>query len=185
MTCAVSADFLWTLFKNAKETLVLSNYLSKIKNREQRRLLAKLRLGVLPLEIEKGRRSNLDRSDRLCKLCHANEVEDEIHFLLKCPVLESTRCQFINSIVAAHPNFIFNNTYQQINYLFYNEHLPYNILDISARMLSQLFEIRSKLISSNECAWRCEVIKPLVLKLRHVWVWFPNYQYHRLLCCCC
>ena len=142
--------------------------MSKIKNREQRRLLAKLRLGVLPLEIEKGRRSNLDRSDRLCKLCQTNEVEDEIHFLLKCPVFESTRSQFINSIMALHPNFAFNTPYQQINYLFYNEHLPYNILDISARMLSKLFEKRSKLISINECAWRCELIQPLVIKFRRV-----------------
>ena len=77
-----------THFKTAKETLSLSSYLSTIKSREKRRLLSKLRLGVLPLEIEKGRRSNLDRSDRLCKLCTTAQVEDEIHFLFRCPTLE-------------------------------------------------------------------------------------------------
>ena len=40
------------LFKDAENTLSLSKYMSVINNRDKRRLLSKLRLGVLPLEVE-------------------------------------------------------------------------------------------------------------------------------------
>ena len=33
----------------------------------------------------------------ICKLCNV-EVEDEMHFLLKCPKLEETRSAILNSI---------------------------------------------------------------------------------------
>ena len=36
------------------------------------------------LEIELGRRRNIPSSDRICKRCNLNEVEDEIHFVVAC-----------------------------------------------------------------------------------------------------
>ena len=38
------------------------------------------------LEIERGRHRGLQAKERICKLC-LKEVEDEIHFLLKCEAL--------------------------------------------------------------------------------------------------
>ena len=70
-------------FKHFKQkTLYLSKPLSFI----QRKFLAKFRLGVLPLRIETGRyqRPRLPAEERLCKMCNSGEVEDEIHFLLRC-----------------------------------------------------------------------------------------------------
>ena len=95
-----------------------------------------------------------------------NEVEDEIHFLLKCPVLESTRSQFLNSIFESQPNFFYYTPAQQINYLYFNEHLPNNILDVANNMLSKMFEHRKKLISIEEDLWHCESQGPLVLKFK-------------------
>ena len=69
-----------------------------------------------------------------------------VHFLFNCPALEPTRAQFIHSITLAQPNFVFNTPTQQINYLYFNEHLSNNILDISANMLSVLYETRNKLM---------------------------------------
>ena len=106
----------------------------------------------------------MNRGDRVCKLCQSNEVEDEIHFLFNCPALEPTRAQFIHSITLAQPNFVFNTPTQQINYLYFNEHLSNNILDISANMLSVLYEKRNKLIAYKEDLWRCELVKPTVIK---------------------
>ena len=134
-------------FKNSKETLSPSNYLNKIKNREQRRLLAKLRLGVLPLEIEKGRRSNLLRSDRLCKLCSTAQVEDEIHFLFRCPSLELCRQTFIKSISELHPHFANISYLQKMYYLYFNENVPANILELSSNMLFKLNTVRDSLNS--------------------------------------
>jgi coproporphyrinogen III oxidase len=46
-------------------------------------LLSKLRISNHNLEIERGRHRGLQAKERICKLC-LKEVEDEIHFLLKC-----------------------------------------------------------------------------------------------------
>ena len=71
-------------FKNGKENLKLYNYLSTIENRDRRKLLAELRLAVLPLEIKKGMLSDLDTS---LTFCNCNENEDEPHFLVELPFL--------------------------------------------------------------------------------------------------
>jgi len=39
------------------------------------------------LEIERGRYNNVNREDRVCKLC-GNGIEHEVHFLLICPSLQ-------------------------------------------------------------------------------------------------
>ena len=136
------------VYKNAKEAMSLSNYLPKVKHREQRRLLSKLRLGVLPLEVEKGRRSNLSRSDRTCKLCHTEQVEDEIHFLFMCPSLELYRQPYLSSISELHPHFANQSHQQQINYLYFNEKVPNNILEVSSNLLFKLNSMRDTLNSS-------------------------------------
>jgi hypothetical protein len=40
------------------------------------------------LEIEKGRHKNLPEHIRICTLCNC-EVEDEIHFLMRCTKLKT------------------------------------------------------------------------------------------------
>jgi hypothetical protein len=44
------------------------------------------------LEIEKGRHQNIPLNERICKLCKL-EIEDEIHVLLQCPILDSFRTE--------------------------------------------------------------------------------------------
>ena len=82
-----------TLYSRLKYYVTFKNnfnidlYLIHIQNINYRRILTKLRLGVLELEIETGRWTNTDRNDRICKLCTLNLVEDEYHFTLICPLL--------------------------------------------------------------------------------------------------
>ena len=146
-TMKMNSESKLVLFKNAKNTLSLSKYMSVINNREKRRLISKLRLGVLPLEIEKGRRSNLIRNDRHCKLCHTEQVEDETHFLLTCPSLAQYRQPFITSILELQPHFANKNSHQKINYLYFNESVPTNILVISSNLLYKLNNARDALNS--------------------------------------
>ena len=47
-------------------------------------LLSQFRISAHDLEIEKGRHRNIPRSERKCKLCNLNVVENEYHFLLVC-----------------------------------------------------------------------------------------------------
>ena len=44
---------------------------------------------------------NVDK--RICKVCN-NGVEDEIHFLLKCPILDNVRKATLSVIYRIHPN---------------------------------------------------------------------------------
>ena len=64
--------------------------LSDIPKR-QRSLLAQFRTGILPLEVEVGRFRDTPLSDRKCKMCNLNNVENEYHLLLECPVYAEPR----------------------------------------------------------------------------------------------
>ena len=75
---------------------VLKIILKQNQSKEKRSLIGRLRMGVLNLEIEKGRCFNVPREDRICKLCKV-EVESELHFLLKCPALTSCRETLLNT----------------------------------------------------------------------------------------
>ena len=68
-----------------------ADYLRMNISKYQRSLYAQFRCGILPLEIEVGRYRNLELSERLCKLCDMQLVEDEIHFLIDCPVYSDER----------------------------------------------------------------------------------------------
>ena len=82
-TDKVSMETKLSLLNNSKNVNEPARYLNSIPSRKYRSLLCKLRLGTLDLEIEKGRRHNIPRSERACKLCVSGETEDAIHFILK------------------------------------------------------------------------------------------------------
>ena len=53
--------------------------------------MARFLCGILPLQVETGRFSNVKKELRLCKVCFGDAVEDELHFFLHCPKLEDAR----------------------------------------------------------------------------------------------
>ncbi len=53
-----------------------------------RRLVSKLRSGVLQLAVETGRWEGVERLQRVCRVCERNVVEDERHFIEDCPFYE-------------------------------------------------------------------------------------------------
>ena len=70
----------YNLFKAEK---CAEDYLLLDLSKYQRSVFAQFRCGILPLQIEIGRYRNFELSERICQVCNA-DVEDEIHFLLKC-----------------------------------------------------------------------------------------------------
>ena len=106
----------YRLFKN---NISLEPYLS-MKNDEQRILLSKLRISNHNLEIERGRHRGLQAKERICKLC-LKEVEDEIHFLLKCEALQNVRTPFIDLINNNNYNFKHLDIREQFIWLMSNE----------------------------------------------------------------
>ena len=60
-------------------------------SRSQRTLTAKLKLGVLPLQIEIGRCKDVALENRYCRVCMTGCLEDEYHFVMFCDSLSEER----------------------------------------------------------------------------------------------
>lgn len=90
-------------YRKFKCNFSFENYLSWGDYRK-RKILTKFRISAHDLEIEKGRHSGIKLNQRLCKLCSL-EVEDEVHFLLKCPKLDIIRTSHLNQISLKFKNF--------------------------------------------------------------------------------
>ncbi len=66
------------------ENYCIENYVKYCMSRQQRSLIAQLRLGILHIHIETCRFRGTQLDDRICQLCDAQDVEDGIHFVCKC-----------------------------------------------------------------------------------------------------
>ena len=77
------------IFQNTYET---ENYCTIGLKRGQRSLLAKLRLGTLPINIELGRYNGTPRNERWYPFCKT-KIEDEIHtcIMFYCPLYQPLR----------------------------------------------------------------------------------------------
>ena len=105
------------LYRNIKQTLELEEYCKLNLKRSQRSIIAKLRLGILPINIELGRYNNTPREDRLCTVCDKQEVEDEKHLLFSCPVYANERRILLTSASHHIPNFNLLNKDDKIKLL--------------------------------------------------------------------
>ena len=82
--------------RRVKSKPSMESYLFQ-KNAELRKLLTKMRCGGGDLRIERERGKNrVERSERLCRVCPMNEVEDERHFLLHCSAYPVLRAEFVS-----------------------------------------------------------------------------------------
>ena len=91
------------IFKN---TVFFEKYLYKIRNKKNRIALTRFRLSNHNLLIEKGRhlRPRLDRKERKCFICKV-EIEDENHFVTKCPLYSTERAILFRSLQHNSVNF--------------------------------------------------------------------------------
>ena len=61
------------LYMEVKDTYNQEDYLTRCNNRLNRSTIAKLRMGVYPLRVERGRYQNIPHSDRICLSCDLHE----------------------------------------------------------------------------------------------------------------
>ena len=80
------------LYGQLKTELGPEKYLS-IPNIKHRQALTRLRLCSHSLTIETGRHKKIPPGERTCPLCKTG-VEDEVHFLIKCPALDGVRSRY-------------------------------------------------------------------------------------------
>ena len=87
-----------SIYCTFKSLLEPEKYLSCVNIWKYRKDLARFRTSSHNLEIEKGRHEGILLENRLCKYCEIRGnfvIEDEYHFLLKCPKYATLRDTYI------------------------------------------------------------------------------------------
>ena len=123
--------FWWTQINNSskassyitfKRNICYENYLDQIKNEKHRTTLSRFRLSNHDLLIEKGRhtRPKLERNDRKCFICK-DEIEDECHFVIKCPLYTKERQNLFNCCRDDSKHFDSQTSEEKFKFIFLNE----------------------------------------------------------------
>jgi len=83
----------------------METYLTAINSFEIRKEFTKFRVSSHRLLIEKGRhfKPKIPLEQRLCVQCNSNEIEDEIHFLLKCSKYNKEREELMTILKSKSP----------------------------------------------------------------------------------
>ena len=125
----------YRLFKN---DMNLKEYISCNLSPAERSCTSQLRFGILPLHIETGRFRNIIAENRICSLCNLDEVEDELHFLFKCPLYEQQRLTWLNKVEQEQPDLMYMDISSQLNLLFCK------FSRCTSKFIMRCFDIRQK-----------------------------------------
>ena len=98
-----------------------------------RSAFAKFRCGVAPLKIETGRYERLDLDKRLCFNC--DNIEDEKHVLLTCPLYEDLRQSLFIDIIQQNYMFLTLSDDEKFIFLFKNENVCSSVAKICHNIL--------------------------------------------------
>ena len=129
------------LYKEMKQSFEMSPYCLIIQNEKHRNAIAKLRLSSHQLNIETGRHTNIEQLDRKCNLCNLNDLEDEFHFTLICPIYKDLRIAYIQKYFYKRPNVM-----KFLELL--NSTRP-KILNNVAVFILKAFKLRQNILNAN------------------------------------
>ena len=87
-----------------KTNFTQEKYLTLIRP-EYRKLICRLRVSAHRLLIELGRCNNVPRTERICKNCILNQIEDEEHFLTRCTKFTKERKELFELISSKVKHF--------------------------------------------------------------------------------
>lgn len=91
-----------------------------ILQKHPRSAFAKFRCGVAPLKIETGRYQSMPINERTCFNC-VDQIEDEIHVLINCPLYNNTRSELFSKVVDLNANFSKYTVSEKFDFLLSNE----------------------------------------------------------------
>ena len=85
-------------YRNFKHELVFENYLDLNLPGPVINFSTRFRGGLLHVEVNEGRwaKPPVEYSNRICRMCNSQHVEDEAHLLFHCPVWSVYRQQISN-----------------------------------------------------------------------------------------
>ena len=79
----------------------MEGYLLLLPNLKHMSTIARFRMSSHTLAIETGRHAkpNIAKEERKCRYCNLDNVKDEEHFLLKCPLYNEEHLSLFKSVV--------------------------------------------------------------------------------------
>ena len=107
--------------------------------RSHRSVVAKLMCGTSDFVIERGRHKGFPRVNRVCILCQNMEVEDEIHFIIKCSFYDYLRNPIFQLDHLQYPNFT------ELKVILHSE----DLLKTAAFCLNRIYNRESRMLTSN------------------------------------
>ena len=119
----------------------------KLNSRKDRQIISKFRTSCHDLEIERGRYSGVKAEDRKCKICSANAVEDELHFVLKCDILSDIRSPYITKLTTSFPNI--SKLSDEMKFIWIMSSEDPLVLSTLSKLLNSLFEKRRELLTNK------------------------------------
>ena len=132
-------------YKKFKTTVYLEKYLSYVINIKHKIALTRFRLSNHNLLIEKGRhfRPKIERNERKCFLCK-DDVEDESHFITKCPLYSNERVLLYDSLKYNSRFFEQLNDEQKFIFIMTNENKK--VMVELARFVFNAMKVRERAI---------------------------------------
>ena len=114
-------------------------YLS-INNFRLRRLLCQIRTHELKIERDRYKKPHVERSQRICEKCSSNQTEDELHFIINCPLYIDNREIMFNNIGELCPKFKDLPNEAKCIWLFTNEDI--SVLELLGKYIIDCLDIR-------------------------------------------
>ena len=121
------------------------NYLSEIRNTQDRISFTKLRLSNHQLLIETGRHRQIEKHQRFCPFC-PHKIEDELHFLLECKVYRTLQNELFEKAVMEDNNFA--NLGKNEKFVFLMT-CP-EIVPHTAGYINRMFHVREYLLGNHK-----------------------------------
>ena len=130
-----------TSYAKFKNNVKWESYLNQVENSKHKKSLSRFRLSNHPLLIERGRhmRPRLERCDRKCFRC-SSDVEDECHFVIKCPLYIKERNCLLDACRKTCLSFDSMSEEQKFIFILSNEDI--DITRVFAGFLFRSFKIR-------------------------------------------
>ena len=129
-------------YRNFKNDFSYENYLNYISNTPYRITITKLRVSCHILNIEKGRHAKLNVEQRVCTKCNLNMIEDELHFIIMCPMYSILRRKYFTDISNIFPMFHNLTDPQKLNFIMIFCLNESDTANITAEFLHKIYEQR-------------------------------------------